>query len=130
MTGSATPRRLLTPVGGGGGSGAAAQEARRHRAFRVAVGGVVLVAVVVMTVYVALCGYMAVELTRADRVPLARTPEVYGLRYESVRFLSRADGIPLEGWLLTPAAGTPRRRAIVSVHGKGGNRENGPGGGS
>lgn len=86
--------------------------------------------VLAIVVYVAVCGYMAVVLTQADRVPLARSPEAYGLRYETVRFFSRADGIPLQGWLLTPPAGTPQRRVVVSVHGKGGNRENGPGGGS
>jgi pimeloyl-ACP methyl ester carboxylesterase len=73
---------------------------------------------------------MALVLTRAERVPLARTPEAYGLSYERVSFPSQVDRLPLNGWLIAPPADLPQKRVVISVHGKGGNRENGPGGGS
>ena len=87
-------------------------------------------AAVMALLYGAFCGYMALVLTRAERVPVARTPAVYGLSYEDVQFESRVDRLALRGWLIHPPEGTSLRRPIVSVHGKGGNRENGPGGGS
>ena len=81
-------------------------------------------------VYAAICGYMALVLTRAERVPITRTPAVYGLSYEDVQFESRIDRLVLRGWLIHPPPGTALQRPVISVHGKGGNRENGPGGGS
>jgi pimeloyl-ACP methyl ester carboxylesterase len=63
-------------------------------------------------------------------VPLARTPAAYGLAFEPVQFASRDDGTALRGWLIPPPAGVTPQRAVVSVHGKGANRENGPGNGS
>jgi len=78
-------------------------------------------------VYVAICGYMALSLTRVERHPFTHFPEAYGLAYESVTFPSRVDAIRLDGWLL-PAASTPGRRAVVVVHGKGSDRQGEAGG--
>jgi hypothetical protein len=43
--------------------------------------------------YVAICGYMALSITRVERHPLTRSPEMYGLAYQSVQFPSRVDAI-------------------------------------
>jgi pimeloyl-ACP methyl ester carboxylesterase len=90
-----------------------------------------LAAVVVTLLYVVVCGYMALVLTRSQRFPLERTPATYGLAYEDVAFPSRVDRLPLRGWLISPivAEGAPRVRPVVVVHGRNGNRERGPGGG-
>src|SRR5205823_4589531 len=72
--------------------------------------------------YAVVCGYMAWTLTRPDRRPLVDAPERYGLTYESVSFSGRIDGTRLDGWLLTPPAGSAPRRVIVVVHGKGTDR--------
>jgi pimeloyl-ACP methyl ester carboxylesterase len=80
--------------------------------------------------YAIICVYMALTLTRPDRHPFAHVPEQFGLAYESVAFPSRIDALPLRGWLLHPPAGTPtHRRPVIMVHGKGTDREAGPGDG-
>jgi pimeloyl-ACP methyl ester carboxylesterase len=79
-----------------------------------------------MVGYVGLCAFMAFTLTRNDRHAFVHTPEQFGLAYDSVEFPSRVDAIPLRGWLLQPAIVLHRRRVIM-VHGKGADREAGPG---
>jgi fermentation-respiration switch protein FrsA (DUF1100 family) len=68
--------------------------------------------------YLAVCAYLATQVTRAMRQPLEGTPADLGLTYESAVFPSTGDGIPLRGWYL-PASG---ERAIVLVHGIDGTR--------
>lgn len=89
---------------------------------RVAVA-VVALAVLLAVAYAAICGYMALTLTRPERRPFTHEPEQYGLRYQTVQFPSRVDRLPLSGWLLDPAAGVPAERPVVMVHGKGADRE-------
>jgi len=90
----------------------------------------VTAAVGVVVLYAGICGYMALTLTRPDRTPFTHSPEQFGLAYEAVEFSSRVDRLPLRGWLL-PAAANPRRhrRPVIMVHGKGTDREAGPGDG-
>jgi pimeloyl-ACP methyl ester carboxylesterase len=83
---------------------------------------------VVAVLYVCICGYMALTLTRPERHPFSHFPEQFGLAYESVEFPSRTDRIQLRGWLLAPDAGAGQRsRPVIMVHGKGADREAGPG---
>lgn len=83
-----------------------------------------------MLVYGGLCAYMALTLTRPERHPFVHSPEQFGLAYESVEFPSRVDRTPLRGWLLAPDASAPERaRPVIMVHGKGTDREAGPGDG-
>jgi pimeloyl-ACP methyl ester carboxylesterase len=93
-------------------------------------GVLALVGVVLCGVlYAALCAYMALTLARPDRHPFTRTPASFGLPVNDVSFPSRVDGLTLRGWLLEPA--TPSRaRPVVLVHGKGGDRQSGPGEGA
>jgi pimeloyl-ACP methyl ester carboxylesterase len=86
------------------------------------VGAFVGMVVLCGLAYIGICSYMAVSLTRVERRPFTRSPEMYGLDYESVSFPSRIDAIPLDGWLL-PASGTPTRLPVIVVHGKGSDRQ-------
>jgi pimeloyl-ACP methyl ester carboxylesterase len=73
---------------------------------------------------------MALTLTRPDRKPFLHSPQQFGLASESVEFPSRVDAIPLRGWLLSAdTSASPRRRPVIMVHGKGTDREAGPGDG-
>jgi fermentation-respiration switch protein FrsA (DUF1100 family) len=91
-------------------------------------GAVGALAVLVVVLYVSVCVFMAFTLTRNERHVFAHTPEQFGLAYESVAFPSRIDGIELRGWLLQPSSQV-RRRPVIMVHGKGADREAGPGDG-
>jgi fermentation-respiration switch protein FrsA (DUF1100 family) len=81
-----------------------------------------------VVVYVVVCVFMALTLTRNARHVFAHTPEQFGLAYESVAFPSRIDGIGLRGWLLQPTS-IVHPRPVIMVHGKGADREAGPGDG-
>jgi pimeloyl-ACP methyl ester carboxylesterase len=75
--------------------------------------------------YLAICGYTALRITRPGRRPFARDPGELGLAYELVRFPSRVDRLPLEGWLLpAQAAGAP----VIVVHGRANDRQGEAGG--
>lgn len=74
-----------------------------------------------VAVYAILSGYVAITLTRPVRLPFERSPDQYGLTFESVSFPSKVDSVNLDGWLL-PAAGSSRR-PVVMVHGKGSDRQ-------
>jgi pimeloyl-ACP methyl ester carboxylesterase len=77
--------------------------------------------------YLAICGYTALRITRPGRRPFARDPGELGLAYEVVRFPSRVDRLPLEGWLLPAPAPAPGRPVIV-VHGRANDRQGEAGG--
>src|SRR5687768_9831645 len=70
---------------------------------RLAVGIGSLVAISFL-IYAGLCLYMAIKLTTPVRREITRTPDQYGLAYDTVRFPSRDDALDLEGWLVKPAA--------------------------
>jgi pimeloyl-ACP methyl ester carboxylesterase len=72
--------------------------------------------------YAAVCIYVVLVLSRPPRVPFTVTPEHYGLRYESVRFSSRVEAIPLDGWLLDADPGAARGRPVVVIHGRASDR--------
>ncbi len=79
-----------------------------------------LVAVTIGTLavaYVAVCVYVANEVTRVDRAPLERSPSEVGVQHEDVQ-LRTDDGLTLRGWFFAVS----RDRAAIVVHGKGGNR--------
>src|SRR5688572_19184720 len=57
--------------------------------------------------YAGLSFYMALKLTTPVRREITRTPDQYGLSYDTVRFSSRDDALNLEGWLVKPAASAP-----------------------
>lgn len=78
--------------------------------------------------YAAACGFVALAMTRPRRVPFERSPDQYGLEFESVGFPSRIDRIPLDGWLLPAPPEAPSRRPIVMVHGMGSDRQQEAGG--
>jgi pimeloyl-ACP methyl ester carboxylesterase len=92
--------------------------------------GALVVAGAALVLYAIVCGYMALTLTRPNRTPFTHFPAQFGLSSESVEFSSRGDGIPLRGWLLPAANGPSPHRPVIMVHGKGTDRQAGPGDGS
>lgn len=86
----------------------------RSRRRWLAVGLLVLLLVPILA-YVAICAYAADALTTAPRnLDRTRTPDRLGATYEPVRFPSRTAGLELAGWYLpSPDAD----RALVMVHG-------------
>ena len=95
---------------------------RRRLRLRWLLGSFVGIVLLCGLVYIGICSYMAVSLTRVERHPFTRSPETCGLAYESVNFPSRIDAISLDGWLL-PASGNPARLPVIVVHGKGSDRQ-------
>lgn len=93
----------------------------RHRRGSLVLWLFLAILLVAVVVYAILSSYMAITLTRPARLPFERSPDQYGLTFESVDFLSRVDAINLDGWLL-PATGS-QRRPVVIVHGKGSDRQ-------
>jgi pimeloyl-ACP methyl ester carboxylesterase len=100
---------------------------RRWRTLAAAAGAL---AVGLALAYAAVCAVVADGLTRPERRAPDRSPSDYGLAYEAVTFPSRVDALTLSGWLIAPlgsdaeadvAAG--RRRPVVLVHGRGGDRQ-------
>jgi pimeloyl-ACP methyl ester carboxylesterase len=71
---------------------------------------------------------MALTLTRNTRHTFAHAPEQFRLASEPVEFPSRVDATALRGWLLQPET-VLHRRPVIMVHGKGADREAGPGDG-
>lgn len=63
--------------------------------------------------YLAVGGYVAVQLTTVEAKPQTATPAQYGLDFEDAAVRTR-DGLTLAGWFI-PAAGSDR--AVVLVHG-------------
>jgi pimeloyl-ACP methyl ester carboxylesterase len=77
--------------------------------------------------YAAISAYTALRITRPVRRPFARTPADFGLPFAPVRFSSRVDNIPLDGWLLS-APGEGGRRPVIVVHGRANDRQGEAGG--
>lgn len=112
--------------------------AARRRVGRVAGRGLLAVGLgsliaISFLIYGGLCLYMAIKLTTPVRREITRTPDQYGLAYDTVRFPSRDDALDLEGWLVKPAApaaapasagASPAGlRPVVMVHGRNSNRQ-------
>src|SRR5688572_3226325 len=108
--------------------------AGRGRAGRLAGRGMLAVGLgslvaVGFLIYAGLCLYMAIKLTTPVRREITRTPDQYGLAYDTVRFSSRDDALDLEGWLVKPAVSAPSGappaglRPVVMVHGRNSNRQ-------
>ena len=104
-----------------------AQEGRTHRAFasRGRLLAVLLLLVAASAGYLAMSAHLVVSLTRSDRSSIDRTPDRYGLVYETVRFPSRVDRLQLDGWLITPATRSSGVQPIILVHDRGADRVHG-----
>jgi pimeloyl-ACP methyl ester carboxylesterase len=102
------------------------EESRPHRLLRRWAPMLLRSRVGVRNVHDVVSGYMAFTLTRPARLAFERSPEEYGLAFESVTFPSRVDGLQMDGWLL-PAAGAARRPVVI-VHGKSSDRQREVGG--
>ncbi len=81
--------------------------------------GVTLFAIALIA-YFGLSAYAAYKVTHPIRMPLHTTPEVYGMKYESVTFPSVPDGVLLKGWFID----SPRDRTILVLHGESSARDN------
>lgn len=89
---------------------------RRGRAIAWAVGSVIVLAIVgVLGVSV----YVGWSLSHADRRPVDRYPDEFGLAYDSVEFES-SDGVVLRGWFLPAAVDSDA--TIIFAHGYHSNR--------
>ncbi len=71
--------------------------------------------------YLGISAYVVDKFSMPERHPISQTPAEYGLAYETVRFNSAADRIPLEGWYID----SPGSQVILMLHGRNGNRESG-----
>lgn len=75
---------------------------------------------VVGTFIIGISGYVGWDLTHPPRKALQTTPAANGLSYEPVSFVSRQDGLSLQGWLLR----SPENRlTVICSHGYRQNRE-------
>jgi pimeloyl-ACP methyl ester carboxylesterase len=81
-----------------------------------------------VTAYGTLSVVGALALTRPARLPTDCDAAGPARNAERVTFLSRSDGITLDGWLLAPRRETPRRPAVIMVHGLGTDRRHELGG--
>jgi dienelactone hydrolase len=79
----------------------------------------VALVVVLALGYAGISVYMADKLTSATHTPTSTLPSDYGAAYETVRFPSAVDGIPLEGWYID----SPGKRVILLLHANGGVRD-------
>ncbi len=80
--------------------------------------GVVLLSFSVLILGIS--AYVGWNLTHPPKKALQTTPEAVGLSYEPVSFVSRQDGLVLQGWLLT----SPENRlTVICSHGYRQNRE-------
>lgn len=69
---------------------------------------------------IGISGYVGWNLTHPPRKALQTTPAAIGLSYEPVNFVSRQDGLSLQGWLLR----SPENRlTVICSHGYRQNRE-------
>ncbi|WP_018703672.1 alpha/beta hydrolase [Anaeromusa acidaminophila] len=69
---------------------------------------------------IGISGYVGWNLTHPPRKALQTTPAVVGLSYEPVSFVSRQDGLDLQGWLLRAPE---NRLTVICSHGYRQNRE-------
>lgn len=87
----------------------------------VAIAAAVVVALAIV-VYVAISAVVADDFSRPERHPITNSPADVGLTFEPVEFLSAVDNINLKGWYLS----APGSKAILMLHGRNGNRSDGP----
>ena len=72
-------------------------------------------------VYLTISLLVALRFTAPDRQPAERTPADVGLAYSEVSFES-TDGVPLMAWWVPSGADEDSSRAVVLVHGWGGDK--------
>ena len=85
-----------------------------------------LAGIVILLLGVAYFGtsaFMADRLSKPIRKSVTGTPADHGLTYESVRFYSTVDNIPLNGWYIKSSGS----RVIIMFHGKDGVRNDSDG---
>ena len=74
---------------------------------------------VVAALFVMLTGavayYVSWHLIYPARTPVTKTPALYHLKYDSIRFPSRVDHLHLSGWLLPPAIASDK--IVIQAHG-------------
>ena len=78
-----------------------------------------LLAIVIGVFIAGISGYVGWDLTHPPRKALQTTPTAVGLSYESVSFVSRQDGMALQGWLIRAPE---NRLTVIGSHGYGQNR--------
>jgi fermentation-respiration switch protein FrsA (DUF1100 family) len=69
--------------------------------------------------------YIATQIAWKQPLALKDTPAEYGLKYTSVTFPAREDGVPISGWFipgLLPGGRLTTQRVIIVVHGARQNR--------
>jgi dipeptidyl aminopeptidase/acylaminoacyl peptidase len=72
-------------------------------------------------VYLTISLLVALRFSAPDRQPAERTPDDVGLAYSEVSFES-TDGVPLMAWWVPSGADEDSSRAVVLVHGWGGDK--------
>lgn len=92
-------------------------EKNRKPSVLLKLAGIVLT--ILFVAYFGISSIVADRLSRPERHALTTTPAAYELAYESVRFASAVDNIPLSGWFID----SPGTRAIVILHGRNGTRD-------
>jgi pimeloyl-ACP methyl ester carboxylesterase len=65
-------------------------------------------------------GYVPWHISRAERLPVTRTPQSLGVSFENVAFPARGGGLTIRGWWV-PAHDA--RAIVVFIHGGNANRE-------
>lgn len=83
---------------------------------------ITLTALIILSGYFGISGYMASSMTTVERVPVTDSPASLGLDYENVSFNSRKDNLRLKGWYIESGEEQP---AIIMVHGAEANRSRG-----
>jgi alpha-beta hydrolase superfamily lysophospholipase len=95
---------------------AAKQSSPRSRSGRY-LRWVLIALALLLAVYLGIGGYIASRVTQidADHPKGTKTPETYGLSYETVRFPARGEALQVAAWYIpNPNA----RRAMILVHGR------------
>jgi uncharacterized protein len=103
------------------------RKGRAHGAFvsRRRLWAVALLLVAASVAYLAMSAHLVLSLTRSDRSSIDRTPDRYGLVYETVQFPSRVDSLQLDGWLITPRTRSSGVQPIILLHDRGADRVHG-----
>ncbi len=73
------------------------------------------VAVLFVVLTGAVAYYVSWHLIHPARMPITKTPALYNLKYDSIRFPSRTDHLQLSGWLLPPAVASDK--IVIQAHG-------------
>jgi uncharacterized protein len=103
------------------------RKGRAHGAFasRRRLWAVALLLVAASAAYLAMSAHLVLSLTHSDRSSIDRTPDRYGLVYETVRFPSRVDRLQLDGWLITPRTRSSGVQPIILLHDRDADRVHG-----